>query len=270
MEKSYLTYKDFQVLELQEAGIGCNVGDKYIGAISYADDLNLLAPSQRALNKMISICEEYANDFCIKFNGSKSKLMIFGNTRHYKPKVMVEGEEVSIVDEMIYLGHCINSKKSDASVKYIIKDFNCKVNSFLGDFGMMSSKLKNFLFDKYCTSFYGSNLCRLFDDNIMNDLYVNWRKAIRRIWGLPSNAHCRLLYHISGLMPPEILLQTRFCKFLWNGLNSNNQIVNFMFNLSLTENGILGRNIRHILYKTNCNMKNFYALWVRNEGGNTQ
>ena len=48
-----------------------------MGGISYADDLIIAAPSVSSLKTMINICEQYAVEYHIKFNGKKSKLMCF-------------------------------------------------------------------------------------------------------------------------------------------------------------------------------------------------
>ncbi len=42
-----------------------------------ADDLILLAPTVTALKKIINICELYAVEYDIKFNGSKSKYVLY-------------------------------------------------------------------------------------------------------------------------------------------------------------------------------------------------
>ena len=43
-----------------------------MGALSYADDITIISPSIRGLNKMLSICAEFANIYCITFNCAKS------------------------------------------------------------------------------------------------------------------------------------------------------------------------------------------------------
>ena len=53
------------------------IGNTFSGALSYADDVTLIAPSLQSLKEMIKICEEYAKEFDIQFNPSKSKLMCF-------------------------------------------------------------------------------------------------------------------------------------------------------------------------------------------------
>jgi len=62
---------DGLLVALSKAGVGCFIGDYFVGALVYADDIVLLAPSASALRNMLAICDEYANDYCISFNASK-------------------------------------------------------------------------------------------------------------------------------------------------------------------------------------------------------
>ena len=69
----FAVYTDGLLLRLQESGIGCHMGEHYAGALAYADDVTLISPSMTGLKKMSSICEQYASEYDILFNGSKSK-----------------------------------------------------------------------------------------------------------------------------------------------------------------------------------------------------
>ncbi len=51
---------------------GCYVGIKLVSAVSYADDIIMLAPTIKALKILITIYEQYATEFDIKYNGAKS------------------------------------------------------------------------------------------------------------------------------------------------------------------------------------------------------
>ena len=44
----------------------------YLGAISYADDITIMCSSIRDLNKMLKICNEFAQSNIIIFNNKKS------------------------------------------------------------------------------------------------------------------------------------------------------------------------------------------------------
>ena len=67
---------------LKNSGYGCRIGDKYVGCVSYADDIIIMCASVYGLKQMIKICEAYASVNQVKFNGSKSKLMIFFKRQH--------------------------------------------------------------------------------------------------------------------------------------------------------------------------------------------
>ena len=53
--------------------VGCYVGNFFVGALAYADDIVLLAPSASAMRRMLLCCDRYASDYNIIFNASKSK-----------------------------------------------------------------------------------------------------------------------------------------------------------------------------------------------------
>ena len=49
------------------------MGSRFVGALAYANDITLLAPCQSALSILIGVCENYAAEYDIMFNGDKSK-----------------------------------------------------------------------------------------------------------------------------------------------------------------------------------------------------
>ena len=77
----FCTNLDELLVKLQAANVGCFVGNIFVGALAYADDLTLLAPSASAKKKMLHICEEYAVEYTIKFNANKSKCHVLNSQR---------------------------------------------------------------------------------------------------------------------------------------------------------------------------------------------
>jgi len=71
-------YLDELVHTLSEVKAGCYIGGIFVGALAYADDLVLTAPSANALRKMLAIryAQAYASDYFVNFNAQKSKCMI--------------------------------------------------------------------------------------------------------------------------------------------------------------------------------------------------
>ena len=84
--------------------------------------------------------------------------------------------------------------------------------------------MKQKLFMQYCGSLYGAQLWLLWHKNMIN-FYTQWRKALRRIWGLPSRTHCIYLPLISDTYPIELISYSRFVNFYKKLLNSDNSIV---------------------------------------------
>ena len=44
---------------LRDLGVGCYVGEVFMGAMGYADDLVLLAPTRTAMQMMLQACEDF-------------------------------------------------------------------------------------------------------------------------------------------------------------------------------------------------------------------
>jgi Reverse transcriptase (RNA-dependent DNA polymerase) len=66
-------YLDGLLCKLRDSGVGCFVGGIFAGVLAYADDLSLLSPTPNGIHQLLAICESYANEFDIVFNGAKSK-----------------------------------------------------------------------------------------------------------------------------------------------------------------------------------------------------
>ncbi len=66
-----------------------------MGAVSFADDIKLLTPMFKGLKSLVSICEKYAEEYDIKFNGTKSKYMVYKgrNSVVHREDVYVNGEK---------------------------------------------------------------------------------------------------------------------------------------------------------------------------------
>ena len=80
-------YLDPLFTELQREGFGCHLASLWMGAVGYADNIILLAPSRDAAAKMLGTCERFAQANNIKFSTdpnpdrSKSKAIYVTGTR---------------------------------------------------------------------------------------------------------------------------------------------------------------------------------------------
>ena len=250
-------YIDGLLVKLRDLGIGCCIGQSFVGAVGYADDLTLLCPTFSGLKNMIRVCENYAAEHNIIFNGKKSKLLIFNKKKDLHSNIKVCDEIVPVCTETMYLGHKLNTKDFHSLIKEEIKHFNVKTNYFLGTFSKYNCPLKNKLFTQYCCTMYGSPLWSL-EHKSMKDMAIAWRKAERRIWRLPYNTHCDIVSLVANEIPMEYSLSVRFIRYMKTVLSSKNQVVHEVANNSLNVlNSTFAKNIRHV---TSCLFTNLEYL----------
>ena len=69
----FCIYIDGLLKRLARSQTGCTVGVVYVGALAYANDLLVLAPTPSAMRLLLQICDNYAMEYNITFNASKSK-----------------------------------------------------------------------------------------------------------------------------------------------------------------------------------------------------
>jgi hypothetical protein len=72
----FCVYMDDLLTALSKSGCGCYIGRQFVGALAYADDIVLLAPTPNAMRKLLQLCQDYADDFSITFNSTKSKCLV--------------------------------------------------------------------------------------------------------------------------------------------------------------------------------------------------
>ena len=83
----FSVYVDDLLIELRKLGVGCYVGDIFMGAFGYADDLVLLAPSREAMQLMLNTCQDHASRHNLLFstdpnpNKSKSKCIFMSSSK---------------------------------------------------------------------------------------------------------------------------------------------------------------------------------------------
>ena len=104
----FFVYMDGVIERLEKAGVGCHVGRKFCGILSYAEDIMLLAPTQGATKKMLRVCGGYASQVKVEYNGNKSIAIVLDKFKSDSvPSFAINGEEIECVSEILYLGYTI-------------------------------------------------------------------------------------------------------------------------------------------------------------------
>ena len=85
----------------------------YMGALSYADDITMICPSIRGLNKMLKICNKFAQSNKIIFNIKKNICKKFGDKHITPEKAFLNSECLSWTDNIRHLGSYIDCSNRD-------------------------------------------------------------------------------------------------------------------------------------------------------------
>lgn len=202
--------------------------------LAFADDLTLLAPSLGALKKLVFICEEYANEYHVKFNGLKSKFLVFKGKgcSSRDESIMVNGSFLNNVDEADHLGHVINVNDKNSLVSAATRSLWKSFNIFMADFGHIHSFIKCKLFKQYCCSFYGAPLWYMHSKGVDN-LCTAWRKALRVVWRVSNMTHKYIVAMLSDCMPLDMSLNRRFIKFMKGCLEGRSSLMNGIVRMSM-------------------------------------
>ena len=83
----------------------------FVGALAYADDIVLLAPTARTTRKLLSLCCEFASGFTVLFTAKKSKCLYIRPKEDNKSncclKLMfnISGNAIEVVRQWPHLGN---------------------------------------------------------------------------------------------------------------------------------------------------------------------
>ena len=256
----FSVYVDELLEKLKINGVGCHIGHHFIGALGYADDIVLICPSLSGLRDMIKICEDYAKDHNILFNGKKSKYLIFGKYE-YNAKLQLNNEVVPRCESAEHLGHFLHTKDTNNELtKDAIKAFHKGFHGFMSRFSGCSTLTKNKLLHQYCRSMYGSQLWLLPSQSVSN-MCTQWRKAHQQVLSLPYRTHCDLIPLIAENIPIEIFLDCKFLGFYKSAATSNNNIVKYLAKSRLfNHESTMGRNMTHLLHKYNLQVEDVLSF----------
>ena len=92
----FCVYMDSLIKELRKSSVGCHIGGVYAGIFVYADDIKLMVHRLSAISTMSGVCQKYADEFDVKFNGKKCELIIYKCTRVRPPDPEIHINNVQV------------------------------------------------------------------------------------------------------------------------------------------------------------------------------
>ena len=228
----FAIYVDGLFQHFTQQRLGCHIGCTFTGALGYADDIILLAPSKNALNSMLDIANKFAETNSIIFNASKCKYLIMGKSSVEQNSILFNNVNIQSSKWERHLGNLLDSCRSDKYVTDAVHTMYSRFNSLMFKFHSATSELKYFLFKTYCMALYGCQLWN-FDSSITEKVYIAWRKCCRRLLQVSNRTHSNLIHLLCADVDIDVQLHRRQLKFLQNCQSSPNSIVRLCYNLVL-------------------------------------
>ena len=224
----FTIYVDELLSRLKCCPFGCHIGQTFCGALGYADDVVIMAPTVVSLDKMLDICRFFAEEYDVCFNSTKSKLLIF-NQKSY-PKVNFMGQNIEGVPSDKHLGNIIGHQCNTEVINDNIHSFIGRTNSIKSHFHHIHHSPLYSLFKTMCMPLYGSQIWDL-SHKSSDKFLVTWRKSVRSLLNLPYTTHSAMLPYICDDIPLLEQLYRRVISFTKSLHLSSNHLSQMCYRL---------------------------------------
>ena len=208
--------------------MGCHLIQLFIGCILFADDLALIAPTRKALQKMIALCQEYCDRYCLDFNTKKSKIMIFGKSYNENiAPLRLSNEPIEIVSEWKYLGTTlVSGKRLSFSARPDLSSFFRATNAVINVLkGAHEHTLMMLLHSNCVPILTYACAVKQYSSSDMDDCDVAMNGAFRKIFGLTDYLSIRPLRASFGFTSLDDTFKVARDRFLISCHSHPNPIV---------------------------------------------
>ena len=216
-------------MSLNRCGTGCRVGDSIINHIMYADDLVILSPCTAGLQQLLKICSQYGEECDIKYNASKSKIMIIRSREDKRspfPAFYLAGTALSECSEIKYLGHIIaNDLSDDGDIYRQRQKLYVQANMLCRKFSMCSEPVKISLFKAYCTPLYTAHLWCHYKQGSFRKIMVAYNDCMRLLLRIPRRSSASQMFVNAGVPTCAAVLRNLMYKFMCRASESQNSLV---------------------------------------------
>ena len=208
----YCLYVDELVNILKSSGVGCYIVDVFAAALIYADDMAVLAPSLKGLQRLLTICEEYCKEWDVRLNGKKSKNMGFGKGPAPRHKLKIDGQPIEWVDKWDYLGITLQSgPEFSCCINKTANKFYRAANAILRVEGRSDDIVMLRLLETHCVSLltYAIEVVHVIDKNVWRRMRVAYNSIFRKLFNYTYRQSVTDLQHALGRPTWEELVHSR-------------------------------------------------------------
>ena len=222
-------YMDCLSESLCNTQTGCNVGGVMINHLMYADDMVIISPSAKGLQRLVDICAVYGQIHDILFNQDKTVCMYMPSGNHYylnTPVVILNGIQLTFVRTYKYLGTVMTCDNADdANMRRQRGICYARANGIIKNFSMCSPVVKATLFRTFCSNMYCSQLWRDFKSCSIRKLIVGYNHSFRYIMNYHRNCSASGMFVFNSIPSFMELWRNYIYGFMQRLNNSDNTVV---------------------------------------------
>ena len=253
---------DVLLRRLRDCGAGCYLGSTFVGALAYADDVSIIAPTFSSCQKMLDVSFQFAEEFHLLFNSTKSQAVVFGRSETPRRHLELNGAPIPYVAHADHLGHVIGDDAARRNVQRAASNLTVRANMLSMNYSFVHFEHLRVLFNTYCSSYYGSQFWSLDD---MELLSVSWRKSVRRVFSLNARTHSRYLPHLVEMSTPFATCMERIVSLYTSLCKSTNAVVRACFQHSRTGRSVFDENLRCIMARSKLNYDSIECMAIDGE-----
>jgi len=235
----FAVYMDTLIVRLRSSGFGCKLADIYYGCLVYADDIMLLSHTANAMRCMLAICDQFAAEFDLKFNNTKSVAMRIGKRYSVQcAPFSLSGGELKCVNELKYLGvylvaaKCFKTSLNHLKVKFY-RVFNCIYSrSKAANSEMVTVQLLK----AFCLPvlLYASESI-LLSNSQLHDLNNCLNRSVYKIFGVAGAEAVKDVRHFIALDDVAELVEKRTVTFVDRLIDCGSYVNLFLSQLSVSQ-----------------------------------
>ena len=273
----WAVYADGMIKRLRKSGLGCYIAGCWVGAVFYADDLALIAPTRAILAAMLDLVVGYGASLNLKFSSSqdpkkcKSFCLFFtGRTTSrrvvYPASLVLDGVKLPWKEKAVHLGHTLHQDLTmDADAKEKRARFIARSVDVRGQFAFAAPPQILRAVQVLACDAYGSMLWRL-DSPAASSFFSAHTSCVKRIYRLPLNTFTYLVEGHLGerTVPLRVQVLCRVPKFYRGLLGSPSKEVQLLAELATNDaRTVLACNVAFVSKLSGLNCKVESAVSVR-------
>ena len=213
----YSIYVDDLISILKSSGVGCYIQDMFAAALFYADDMAVLAPSIKGLQRLLNLSYNFCQQWDICLNEKKTKNMYFGKSCQIDFQVSMNGKNIDWTEQWKYLGVVLKrGTRFGCSVEERVKRYYRSLNSILRVPGRSDDMVLLRLLEAHCVPIlsYAVEMIHVANRDERRSLRVAYNAIFRKIFGYRYFESVTNLQHDLGRDTWEELVAKKASGFL--------------------------------------------------------